>query len=108
MLSSLFFHDLTSGDKRRTLAEVRRVLRPNGELHIADRGRSRGLVMRLLSQSIALRDGREQTSDSLAGRLPALLKDEGFVEVRSGARYRTAFGTLCLHSGTVAANTPLP
>lgn len=38
VVSSLFFHHLTRADKLKTLREVFRVLKPNGELHIADWG----------------------------------------------------------------------
>ena len=36
VLSSLFFHHLRTEDKRRALGEVFRVLRPGGELHVAE------------------------------------------------------------------------
>ena len=36
VLSSLFFHHLMPAAKRSTLAEVRRVLKPGGKLHVAD------------------------------------------------------------------------
>lgn len=39
VVSSLFFHHLTPEAKRKTLLEVRRVLKPGGTLHIADWGR---------------------------------------------------------------------
>ena len=38
VLSSLFFHHLTKLNKERTLEEIFRVVRPGGELHIADWG----------------------------------------------------------------------
>lgn len=38
VLSSLFFHHLTHENKLRTLAEVRRELKPGGEFHVADWG----------------------------------------------------------------------
>ena len=41
VLSSLFFHHLVLRDKERTIAEIARVLRPGGELHVADWGAPR-------------------------------------------------------------------
>jgi len=96
VLSSLFFHHLIRADKERTLAEVRRVLRPGGELHIADWARPADPLMRVLSRSIMLLDGREQTEDNLRGRLPDLITAAGFSEVEHGRAYRTIYGTLAL------------
>ncbi len=39
VLSTLFFHHLDLAGKRTTIAEIARVLRPGGELHVADWGR---------------------------------------------------------------------
>lgn len=102
VLSSLFFHHLTLADKRRTLAEARRVLKPDGRLHIADWGRPQDLAMKLLSYSIRLLDGREQTRDNHEGNLPVLIKEAGFISVRREARFRTAYGTMTLLSAAVA------
>lgn len=38
VVSSLFFHHLTRENKLKTLFEVKRVLKPRGELHVADWG----------------------------------------------------------------------
>ena len=46
VLSSLFFHHLVLADKRRTIAEIARVLRPGGELHVADWGEPRSRARR--------------------------------------------------------------
>ncbi len=100
VLSSLFFHHLTPRDKRRTLAETHRVLRPGGELHVADWGRPSGALSRVLALSIRLLDGAETTSDSLAGRLPGLVAEAGFADVRGRGAVHTAFGTLALISAT--------
>ena len=58
VLSSLFFHHLVRRDKERTIAEERRVLKPGGELHVADWGAPAGTLMKALSTSIRLRVGR--------------------------------------------------
>jgi len=47
VVSSLVFHHLTSENKRRTLVKVRELLRPGGELHIADWGRPHNALMRV-------------------------------------------------------------
>lgn len=98
-LSSLFFHHLSTEAKAKALKEAFRVLRPGGELHIADWGRPHGLGMRLAFCSVQLLDGFETTADSVAGRLPALMAEAGFAGVKEGPRFRTIFGTLALYSG---------
>jgi ubiquinone/menaquinone biosynthesis C-methylase UbiE len=40
VLCSLFFHHLGTAAKQQTMHEIRRVLRPGGELHVADWGRA--------------------------------------------------------------------
>jgi hypothetical protein len=47
---------------------------------------------------VQLLDGREGTRDHVAGRLPDFIGDVGFAEIQTGARLRTAFGTLELIS----------
>jgi len=102
VLSTLFFHHLDDDVKRATLAEIARVLRPGGELHVADWGRPRDLLMRVLSWQIRLFDGREPTRANLAGTLPRLFEAAGLSGAGETARLRTAFGTLALYQ----ARTP--
>lgn len=97
VFTSLFFHHLTDGVKRATIAEIARVLRPGGELHVADWGRPSDPVMRVLSWQIRLFDGREPTRANLAGALPVLLEDGGLANASETGRLRTAFGTLALY-----------
>ena len=99
VLSSLFFHHLTREGKVRTLEEVRRVLRAGGELHVADFGRPQNLLMRVASLPWRAFDGRETTSDNVAGRLPEMMRRCGFMGVHESARYKTLFGTLSLYQG---------
>jgi ubiquinone/menaquinone biosynthesis C-methylase UbiE len=97
VLSTLFFHHLAGADKRRTAAEVFRVMRPLARLHVADWGRPADPAMRALSTSIRLLDGFEQTRDNLAGGLPAIFADAGLTEVAEVGRMSTAFGTLAFY-----------
>ena len=96
VVSSLFFHHLTPETKRKTLAEIFRVLRPGGFLHVADWGKPSNLVMRVASLPVEWLDG-ETTKDSYGGKLPALIELAGFTEVVETATFNTLFGTLRLH-----------
>lgn len=98
VLSSLFFHHLTTPDKQRTLAEVFRILRPGGELHIADWGRAHNPLMRLLFYSIQILDGFETTQDQVNGRLPTFIQQAGFADVMETKRFSTIYGTMALLS----------
>jgi SAM-dependent methyltransferase len=97
VLATLFFHHLTDEVKKRTIAEVARVLRPGGELHVADWGPPQDPLMRVASWQIRLLDGREPTEAVIAGALPDLFEAGGLREATITDRFRTAFGTLALY-----------
>jgi ubiquinone/menaquinone biosynthesis C-methylase UbiE len=96
-LSSLFFHHLTREDKESCAREIARVLKPGGELHIADWGPGDPL-MRLAFLTTQLLDGFERTSDNVAGRLPEILEAAGLQDVRERHRLRTLSGSMVLLS----------
>lgn len=97
-ISSLFFHHLTRADKLATLTELRRVLRRNGELHIADWGEPSNALMRFVSYGVKILDGPDTTRDSFAGRLLDLLEAAGFIRVKEDSRsFDTIFGTIRIH-----------
>ena len=96
VLSSLMLHHLTRSEKVRTLEEIFRVLRPGGELHVADWGRPHNLLMRALAFSVRLGDSFARTADNMKGLLPVLFRDAGFEDVSETARFATLFGTLSL------------
>jgi len=98
VVSTLFFHHLTTEVKRETAAEIARVLRPEGQLHIADWGRASDPAMRALSLSIRLLDGFEPTRDNFIGRLPKVLEEGGLIDARLTGQLRTAFGTMALYA----------
>lgn len=97
VISSLFFHHLTRENKLKTMGEVARVLKPDGEFHVADWGLPANRLMRLSSRFIQLLDGFETTADSFAGKLPVLLTEVGFVNVEETRSFNTLFGTIRLH-----------
>ena len=98
VLSSLFFHHLMPADKRSTLAEVQRVLKPGGKLHVADWGKPGDPLMAALSLSIRAFDGFEVTAENLRGALPSLFEQAGLENAQERRRLRTTLGTLALYS----------
>jgi ubiquinone/menaquinone biosynthesis C-methylase UbiE len=98
VLSTLFFHHLTTDDKRKTLSEINRILRPDGELHIADFTRPSDPLMAVGFTVVRLFDGVERTRVNARGELGALVSEAGFQAVSESSRLRTAFGTLALMS----------
>ncbi|HEU4428731.1 MAG TPA: class I SAM-dependent methyltransferase [Myxococcota bacterium] len=91
ILTSLVLHHLLAEQKRQALAAMRSWLRPGGELHVLDFGPQRG-VMRVVSRGIAWFDGEDRLRDNLAGRLPALMHDAGFVSADERGNAFTPFG----------------
>lgn len=94
ILSSLMLHHLTTAQKREALAAVHRLLRPGGELHIADFGKPHNPLMRVVSLTFRLADGGESTAANLNGELPGLIAAAGFSDVAETERWMTPFGTL--------------
>ena len=98
VLSSLFFHHLVLRDKERTIAEIARVLRPGGELHVADWGDPRSLAAKVGAIAIRRFDGDEPTRDNLAGRLPELFEAGGLRDARERERVAAPLGVVSLYS----------
>lgn len=96
VVTSLLFHHLARDAKVRTMQEILRVLRLDGELHVADWGPPQNVFMRLAFLAVQLLDGFETTSDNVRGMLPLLLVQSGFVDVQQTTRSATMFGTLVL------------
>lgn len=100
VFSSLFFHHLTRSSKELTLKEIRRVLKPGGELHIADWGEPTNFLMRLAILQVQLLDGFETTRDNVLGLLPQIAESVGFMRSRPESYLSTLFGTLTLYAFT--------
>ncbi|HBZ70937.1 MAG TPA: methyltransferase type 11 [Deltaproteobacteria bacterium] len=106
ILSTLVFHHLTRDEKRATLAGIRSLMRPGGELHVMDFGPPDGLYARAISSLFRYFDGAGRTVDNLEGRLPQLIADADFREVHETRSATTPFGTLVYLSARVAGGSP--
>ncbi len=103
IVSSLLFHHLSPEDKRESLREAFELLRPGGQLHIADWGRPHGPLMRAAFLSVQVLDGFSTTADSVRGMLPRYMEEAGFRSVEETHRERTVFGSLVLYRGVRSA-----
>jgi ubiquinone/menaquinone biosynthesis C-methylase UbiE len=97
VLSTLFFHHLDPESKRRTAREIARVLRPGGELHVADWGRPSDPAMAVAFLGIRLLDGFENTAENARGDLPRIFEEAGLERAEQTDALRTVFGTLALY-----------
>lgn len=91
-VSCLVFHHLNTDTKQKALAEIFRVLNKDGQLHIADFGRSKSWVQRSLFNLIRCLDGYKSTDANAKGLLPEMFLDAGFENIVIKKRFKTMFG----------------
>jgi SAM-dependent methyltransferase len=94
VLSSLVFHHLNAETKQQALQEVFRILRPGGELHVADFGKPHNVPALLISLIVRW---FEEVTDNIQGLLPGMFRRAGFDPVEETGRYTTIAGTLSLY-----------
>lgn len=92
VISCLVFHHLDTDIKQNILAEIFRVMNKNGQLLIADFGRSKSWVQRTLFNIIRGLDGFKSTDANARGLLPEMISDAGFENVAIKKRFKTMFG----------------
>ena len=95
VLSSMVFHHLTTQDKQKTLAEIYRVLKADGELHLVDFGVPDGFYARIIS---LLMRRFERVDDNINGHIPEMFVRAKF-SVAKTSEFSTLFGTLALLRG---------
>lgn len=91
VFSTLVLHHLTTKNQQLAMQEVFRVLKPNGEFHIADFGKPHNQMAFLISLVV---QRLEEVSDNIKGSLPEMLIASGFESVEETAQYMTVFGTV--------------
>ncbi len=99
VISSLVFHHLSREQKMNALYEIHRVLKPGGEIHIADWGKAKNVFMRMAFFLIQFLDGFKTTTDNVKGLIPSFMRQAGFAEAIETSQYQTVFGTLVLYKG---------
>jgi ubiquinone/menaquinone biosynthesis C-methylase UbiE len=88
VLSSLMWHHLDDDEKPRAMREIRRVLRPGGQLHLVDFAgtpRKRGLSGHLIHRSPRL-------AGNLADRVLATMREAAMIDVADNGQGRSGFG----------------
>ncbi|MGH3588667.1 MAG: class I SAM-dependent methyltransferase [Pseudonocardia sp.] len=103
VVTTFVLHHLTAEGKRSTLAASRRLLRPGGELHVADFGPPHTVLMRLASLSLHAMGG-ERVAANIAGEIPALVREAGFAQVSRVAVASSLLGTVTHWRATVPAH----
>lgn len=99
VLTSLVFHHLDKNQKENSLKEIYRVLKPNGELHVADWGKPNHFGMRIAFYFVQFLDGFKTTTDNVNGLIPEYLRNAQFKNVETSKSFNTIFGTLWLYKG---------
>ncbi len=100
IVSSLVFHHITTINKKDILHELFRVVKPGGELHIADFGKASTLFTKIAFGIFRRMDGEENTRINSRGLLPTFIKEAGFTNVKETQYFNTLFGTIKLISAT--------
>ena len=98
VVTCLVLHHLDPEQKRQSLREIRRVLKPGGSLHVADWGKPSNWRMRLAFYMVQVLDGFKTTTENVRGLLPQIFQETGFLMVNESAKVDTVFGTMRIYS----------
>jgi ubiquinone/menaquinone biosynthesis C-methylase UbiE len=89
----LVFHQLDAETKVNCLKELHCVMKPNGKLIIANRGKAQNKWMRFTFLTVQLLDGFKTTNDNVKGLMPDFIAKAGFVNVIVSKSINIAIGT---------------
>lgn len=102
VVSSLVLHQCSHEAKLALLRDAGELLKPNGQLVVADYGRQRGWLMPLLFNLVRRLDGYENTRANKDGEIPVLIGQAGFNEVRELEWIQTLTGSISLYTARKA------
>ncbi len=94
VVTCLVLHHLDPAQKRQSLREMRRVLKPGGSLHVADWGKPSNWRMRMAFYMVQMLDGFKTTTENVEGKLPQIFQEAGFFTVTESTKVNTLFGTM--------------
>ncbi len=94
VVSSMVMHHLTKVNKARTMKEILRVLRPEGEFHIVDFGIPANIYARMTAMVM---QNFEDVDDNIHGRIEMYMRSAGFPLVKEMGHADTLAGTLAFY-----------
>jgi len=97
IVSSLVLHQVPLAEKRRIIAQAKKVLAPGGLLFIADYGLQRGVQRLLFRSTVQALDGVEDTQPNADGIIQLLLNEAEFSSISEDRRIETPTGTITLY-----------
>lgn len=95
--STLVLHQCPEGMKRAILGNAYRLLKPGGQLFIADYGVQSSFLMKMLFNQVRALDGYENTRANKDGMIPLLIAECGFERVEELAAIATPTGSISIH-----------
>lgn len=100
IVSSLVFHQTPLQEKLNILKQMHSLLKPGGQVVIADYGLQRTRLMRTLFRaSVQQIDGVSDTQPNADGVLPDLLNESGFLEIEEVDVIPTLTGSISIYTG---------
>jgi ubiquinone/menaquinone biosynthesis C-methylase UbiE len=96
-VSSLVLHQCPLPMKTAIITNMFTLLRPGGEMVIADFGLQRSALMRLGFRLVQWADGKADTQPNADGVLPELIERAGFVDVTEASVIPTVSGSLSIY-----------